>query len=185
VTGNDDARLGIIATMAPNNPEPQDAPQSAGTLLLNALVETPLPGQPFDPYRPLFACLLMSHLVRNSEAAKRAAREMTLPPFDDADDDDDDEPRDGLIQVIVGNLMMAAREQAECVNRKAKDKPVTASAGSATEESDWTRVMVGYLILLCTWLWDSPKSVKEFLNDSSNIQVVSPSLAGSEGLSRG
>lgn len=95
---------------------------------------------------------------------------MVLPSFDD----EEDEQGDGLIQVIVGNLMMAAREQAECVNRRAKDKPVIGgpSAG-ATEESDWTRVMVGYLILLCTWLWDSPKSVKEFLNDSSNIQVVS------------
>ncbi|GHJ85164.1 hypothetical protein NliqN6_1566 [Naganishia liquefaciens] len=171
VTGNDDARLGIIATMSPGStpdPETADAPQSAGTLLLNALVETPLPGQPFDPYRPLFACLLMAHLVRNSEAAKRAAREMVLPSFDD--EEDAQEESDGLIQVVVGNLMMAAREQAECVNRRAKDQPT--AEGSSTEESDWTRVMVGYLILLCTWLWDSPKSVKEFLNDSSNIQVL-------------
>ena len=151
-----------------------DAPQSAGTLLLNALVETPLPGQAFDPYRPLFACLLMAHLVRNSEAAKRAAREMVLPSFDDEEDEEEEEEEPaGLVQVIVGNLMMAAREQAECVNRRAKDQPGTAE-GPATEASDWTRVMVGYLILLCTWLWDSPKSVKEFLNDSSNIQVVSP-----------
>lgn len=169
VTGNDEARLGVISTMT-HMPaqDPTDAPQSAGTLLLNALVETPLPGQPFDPYRPLFACLLMSHLVRNSELAKAAAREIALPSMDD----EDEEEGDGLIQVIVGNLMMAAREQAECVNRRAKERP----AAGATEESDWTRVMVGYLILLCTWLWDSPKSVKEFLNDSSNIQVVSSNL---------
>lgn len=177
MTGNDDARLGIIATMSPPASPPaadSDAPQSAGTLLLNALVETPIPGQPFDPYRPLFACLLMAHLVRNSEAAKRAAREMVLPSFDD--DQDDEQEADGLVQVIVGNLMMAAREQAECVNRRAKDQP-GAAEGSATEASDWTRVMVGYLILLCTWLWDSPKSVKE-LHDSSNIQVVSPARGG-------
>lgn len=152
--------------------DPTDVPQSAGTLLLNALVETPLPGQPFDPYRPLFACLLMSHLVRNSEAAKAAAREIALPSMDDGDEDEGD----ALIQVIVGNLMMAAREQAECVNRRSRENPVA----GATEESDWTRVMVGYLILLCTWLWDSPKSVNEFLNDSSNIQVVSlPARCGS------
>ncbi|KAJ9105211.1 hypothetical protein QFC20_004346 [Naganishia adeliensis] len=174
VTGNDEARLGIISTMT-HMPaqDPTDAPQSAGTLLLNALVETPLPGQPFDPYRPLFACLLMSHLVRNSELAKAAAREIALPPMDE-----DEEEGDGLIQVIVGNLMMAAREQAECVNRRAKEKP----AAGATEESDWTRVMVGYLILLCTWLWDSPKSVKEFLNDSSNIQVLIGPITQSTGV---
>lgn len=41
------------------------------------------------------------------------------------------------------------------------------------DEEDWTRVMVGYLVLLCTWLWDSPRSVKEFLGESANLQVVS------------
>ncbi|KAJ9098126.1 hypothetical protein QFC21_004455 [Naganishia friedmannii] len=183
VTGNDDARLGIIHTMIPPpsgnpNDESTDIPQSAGSLLLNALIETPLPGQPFDPYRPLFACLLMAHLVRNSEIAKAAARAITLPSLDDDDESDPaggEEEKDGLIQVIVGNLMTAAREQAEYVNRRAKEGiKASSSSPSAgeTEESDWTRVMVGYLILLCTWLWDSPKSVKEFLNDSSNIQVL-------------
>jgi hypothetical protein len=44
------------------------------------------------------------------------------------------------------------------------------------EEANWNRVMVGYLVLLCTWLWDSPKTVKEFLNESSNLQVVSVAL---------
>ncbi|KAI5452848.1 Vesicle-mediated ER to Golgi transport protein [Naganishia albida] len=175
VTGNDEARLGIISTMTHTpQQDPTDAPQSAGTLLLNALVETPLPGQPFDPYRPLFACLLMSHLVRNSEAAKAAAREIALPSMDDGDEDEGD----ALIQVIVGNLMMAAREQAECVNRRSRENPVA----GATEESDWTRVMVGYLILLCTWLWDSPKSVNEFLNDSSNIQVLIGPITQSTGV---
>jgi hypothetical protein len=168
------------------NDESTDIPQSAGSLLLNALIETSLPGQPFDPYRPLFACLLMSHLVRNSELAKAAARAITLPSLDGDDDEDEaaggEEEKDGLIQVIVGNLMTAAREQAECVNRRAKEGIKASSSSPSTgdtEESDWTRVMVGYLILLCTWLWDSPKSVKEFLNDSSNIQVVS-----AKGLSR-
>jgi hypothetical protein len=70
---------------------------------------------------------------------------------------------------VVGNLMMAAREHTECVNRSAKEGRM---AGS-TEEDDWTRVMVGYLVLLCTWLWDSPKTVKEFLSESANLQVVS------------
>jgi hypothetical protein len=33
--------------------------------------------------------------------------------------------------------------------------------------------MVGYLALLCTWLWDSPRTVREFLSESGNLQVVS------------
>lgn len=86
---------------------------------------------------------------------------------DSAIQDEDDKV--SLVQLVVGNLMIAAREHTECVNRSAKEGK---NAGS-TEEDDWTRVMVGYLVLLCTWLWDSPKTVKEFLSESANLQVVS------------
>jgi hypothetical protein len=81
----------------------------------------------------------------------------------------DDDEKVGLVQLVVGNLMMAAREQTEAVNRAAKEGKLV----GVTEEEDWTRVMVGYLVLLCTWLWDSPKTVKEFLSESANLQVVS------------
>lgn len=133
------------------------------------LLELPSAGAEFDPYRPLFACLLLAHLVRNSELAKKIARELYLPGADNGESaiaDEDDKV--SLVQLVVGNLMMAAREQTECVNRAAKEgKPV-----GSTEEEDWTRVIVGYLVLLCTWLWDSPKTVKEFLSESANLQVV-------------
>lgn len=67
--------------------------------------------------------------------------------------------------------MMASREQTEAVNKAAKEgRP---APGDGMDEEDWTRVMVGYLVLLCTWLWDSPRSVKEFLGESANLQVVS------------
>ena len=146
-----------------------EPPHTAGTAILSGLLDLPSsPEAHFDPYRPLFACLLLSHLVRNSEHAKKLAREITLPPsgVDSAVEDDDDKA--GLVQLVVGNLMMAAREQTECVNRAAKDGHQSGSA----EEEDWTRVMVGYLVLLCTWLWDSPKTVKDFLSESANLQVV-------------
>lgn len=139
------------------------------------LLELPSSGAEFDPYRPLFACLLLAHLVRNSEHGKKFARELSLPGIDTGDSaiaDEDDKV--SLVQLVVGNLMMAAREQTECVNRAAKEgKPV-----GSTEEEDWTRVMVGYLVLLCTWLWDSPKTVKEFLSESANLQVVCPQSLG-------
>lgn len=118
----------------------------------------PPSGEAFDPYRPLFASLLLAHLVRSSEHGKKLARETTIG---------EDEDSVSLVQLVVGNLMMAAREQTECVNRDARD-----GRGSA-EEEDWTRVMVGYLALLCTWLWDSPRTVREFLSESGNLQVVS------------
>jgi intracellular protein transport protein USO1 len=155
-----------------------DQPQSAGQILLAALIETPLPGRPFDPYRPLFACLLLSHLIRNSEVAKKIAREISLTPVEEDNGSavvDDDGDREGLVQIIVGNLMLAQREQAECANRRAKDGAAKPHLRDQVdeEETNWNRVMVGYLILLCTWLWDSPKTIKEFLNESSNLQVVS------------
>lgn len=183
VTGNEEARLAILSTMtAPpelNAETPYEPPvQSAGSLLLNAIIETPPPGRPFDPYRTLFASLLFAHLVRNSEKAKQIARDTVLPQVDDDPEHavaDDDDEGDRLMQVIIGNLLMANREQAECVTRAAKEAKTThaASATALAEESDWNRVIVAYLILLCTWLWESPKGVREFLSDGGNIQVVS------------
>ena len=114
-----------------------------------------------DPYRPLFASLLLAHLVRSSEHAKKLARETAVGGAEDED-------KVSLVQLVVGNLMVAAREQTECANRIAKEGKLVGS----NEEEDWTRVMVGYLVLLCTWLWDSPKTVREFLSESANLQVV-------------
>ncbi|KAL7422028.1 Vesicle-mediated ER to Golgi transport protein [Cryptotrichosporon argae] len=167
VTGNDDARIGVLSSMVPppaDNPNSDfpDQPQSAGSLILAGLLDAN--ESPLDPYRPLFSCLLLSHLVRNSEHAKKLAREITLPSGDSAIADDDDKV--GLVQLVVGNLMMASREQTEAANRAAKGET------GAGDVDDWTRVMVGYLVLLCTWLWDSPKTVKDFLSESANLQVL-------------
>jgi hypothetical protein len=141
-------------------------------VILSGLLDLPsTPDAPFDPYRPLFSCLLLAHLVRNSEHAKKIARE-TLVSTDSGESAVDDDEKVGLVQLVVGNLMMAAREQTEAVNRAAKEGKLV----GVTEEEDWTRVMVGYLVLLCTWLWDSPKTVKEFLSESANLQVVSDRL---------
>lgn len=173
MTGNDDARIGILSSMVPppaDNPNANfpDDPQSAGSLIMSGLLDFPSSEAPFDPYRPLFSCLLLAHLIRNSEHGKKLAREISFPSGDAdeavAEDDDD---RVSLLQLIVGNLMMASREQTDAANRAAKE-----GHGSG-EEEDWTRVIVGYLVLLSTWLWDSPKSVREFLSESANLQVVS------------
>lgn len=59
--------------------------------------------------------------------------------------------------------MMAQREQAQSAN-----------AGQGPEKGlQWSRVMVGYLIVLSIWLWESPTTVTEFLSEGSNLQVVS------------
>ena len=171
VTGNDDARIDILTSMsaAPPNPNDPEALPSAGSVILSGLLDLPTGIEQFDPYRPLFSCLLLAHLVRNSEHAKKLTREITIPSAEGDSAVTDDEDKVSLVQLVVGNLMMASREHTECVNRAAKEGKM----GGSTEEEDWTRVMVGYLVLLCTWLWDSPKTVKEFLSESANLQVVS------------
>ena len=59
--------------------------------------------------------------------------------------------------------MMAQREQAQSAN-----------AGAGPERGlEWSRIMVGYLIVLSIWLWESPGTVKDFLSEGSNLQVVS------------
>ncbi|KAK4685985.1 intracellular protein transport protein USO1, partial [Tremellales sp. Uapishka_1] len=182
VTGNDDARIGVLASMvAPptDNPNSQfpDEPQSAGSLILSGVLDVPQTEE-FDPYRPLFSCLLLSHLVRNSEHAKKIARGITFPSGDsDSAIQDDDDDKVSLLQVIVGNLMMASRAQTEAANKAAKE-----GRTNGTEEEDWTRVMVGYLVLLCTWFWDSPKTVKEFLSESANLQVLIQPITQATGI---
>ncbi|WVQ81779.1 hypothetical protein IAT38_003904 [Cryptococcus sp. DSM 104549] len=187
VSGNDDARIGILSSMvAPpaDNPNASfpDEPSSAGSLILSGLLELPHSSAAehgFDPYRPLFACLLLSHLIRNSEHAKKLAREISFPSGDnDSAVEGDDDEKVSLVQIVVGNLMMASREQTECVNRAARE----GRTAGLPEEEDWTRVMVGYLVLLCTWLWDSPKTVKEFLSESANLQVLIQPITQATGI---
>ncbi|WRT66630.1 uncharacterized protein IL334_003589 [Kwoniella shivajii] len=185
VSGNDDARIGILSSMvAPPSDNPNshfpDQPQSAGSLILSGLLDLPQSSSDsFDPYRSLFSCLLLAHLIRNSEHAKKLAREITISSGDTGDSAiADDEDKISLVQLVVGNLMMASREQTECVNRAAKEGLTT----GLPEEEDWTRVIVGYLVLLCTWLWDSPKTVKEFLSESANLQVLIQPITQTTGI---
>jgi hypothetical protein len=134
---------------------------------------------------------LLSHLLRNSETAKRLACAISFPSSPPApadavgaeDDDEEDEPVT-LMQVIVGNLMMALREAGEATNRElqgghqhARRSSQAGQEGAEDERrwssKDWTKAVVGWLVALSTWLWDSPASVKEFLSEGSNVQVVS------------
>lgn len=68
--------------------------------------------------------------------------------------------------------MMAAREQSEAANREAKEG-VDVAGERGMKGKDWSRAMVGWLEVLAVWMWDSPKTVKEFLSEGANLQVVS------------
>ncbi|GAA5859616.1 hypothetical protein JCM1840_006374 [Sporobolomyces johnsonii] len=204
VAGATETQLGILSTMSAPQPEglpgidesgtpppltsrsvPANQPtlpsaagpqtQSAGSILLHALrvFPTPTRNEPFDSYHPFFACLLFSHLLLNSEPSKAAARRIYFQGDDTepggAGDEDD---RASLVAVLVGNLMMAQREQAQSAN-----------AGLGPERGlEWSRVMVGYLTTLAVWLWESPGTVKEFLSEGSNLQVLIQPITQSSGV---
>ncbi|KAL7413626.1 p115 like vesicle tethering protein [Mrakia frigida] len=193
--GESDSNLvsSSIASRRVPPPSFSEIPQTAGSLLLSALTDYPSSGPSYDPYRPLFASLLFAHLLRISETTKKIAREITFPSpsslsssSDEPDEEDDDDGPTGLVQVVVGNLMMAAREQSEAANREAKEGGV--GGGEAERErramkgKDWTRAMVGWLEVLAVWMWDSPKTVKEFLSEGANLQVLIAPITQSSGL---
>lgn len=138
------------------------------------------PSMPFDAHATIFSCLLFSHLLRNTEACKRVAREVVvgesaadLPDASGAPPSElDEDDKTGLVHIVVGNLMMAQREQSQLA--------ATASGTAGTTAGthfqllgEWSRVMVAYLMVLTVWMWESPRSVREFLSEGSNLQVVS------------
>ena len=197
---NMDVRTAIISGMMPENPNADDGqPITAGGLLLDTLRAFPTSERPadvdaeqsgFDPYKYLIASILFAHLVKGSDSAKKLVRNIAVDHegkvssrnLKDGEEPDEDDPRSGLLQVIMSNFTMAIREQADAVR---KDRSATASGGVATGSSaaaDWTRVLVGYLILLATWLWDSPSSIRDFLQESANLQVLIQPVAQSSGI---
>jgi len=139
---------------------------SAGSILLHALRVFPSPSrnEPFDSHPSFFASLLFSHLLLHSEVSKSYARRTYFAGSDtEPGGEGDEDDRVSLVAIIVGNLMMAQREQAMSQNQ-----------GLGIERSlEWSRLMVGYLTCLATWLWESPGTVQEFLSEGSNLQVVS------------
>ena len=79
------------------------------------------------------------------------------PPEKDNDDEDDSQT---LLQHVTENLSLGllSRSRANTSDRDARE---------------WDRYVVGYLCLLSQWLWEDPKSVREFL-DAGGLGVVSP-----------
>ncbi|CAG8512013.1 7681_t:CDS:10 [Ambispora leptoticha] len=105
-----------------------------------------------DPYVVWFASVIFSHILKNNERAKEFARLI------DTGDVENDEEAVSLLHAIAGNLMMATRQNAD------------------------VRVLIGYLCLLCVWLWDSPKSVRDFLSEGAHLQILITPITQSSGV---
>lgn len=187
VNDNLDARLTILKTMvsSPSEGEAEGSSVGAGKLLLEGVSQFPSSssrGGKFDPYKYLISALLFAHVIRGSETAKDMARTILFGSdgkvVGEAEVDkvsaDEDDDRSTLIQVLIGNFTMALREHGEATRRERGAGSLNKAQvhGSQGSPTDWTRVQVGYLIILSTWFWESKASVEEFLKESSNLQVL-------------
>ena len=158
-------------------------PTSAARLLLSAL--STLPSTPLGPAtatRLHFACLAFSCLFRgppnhSTTSPKAIARGLGSSPvsaltgggqfFVPADggpppsltlEEAEDEPPSSLLQLLTEHLSLTMLAR----GRAGEDEG---------EARAWDRVIVGYLVLLCTWLWEDQKSVRVFL-EGGGIGVV-------------
>ncbi|KAI9040848.1 putative intracellular protein transport protein (UsoA) [Aspergillus affinis] len=95
-----------------------------------------------DPYQTWMASVLMFHLLFENAEAKAIAMEVT------EGDAESGEEVITCIQTIVGNLI------------------------TGIQRGDDERITLGYLMLLCGWLFEEPDAVNDFLGEGSSIQTL-------------
>ena len=149
--------------------------------LLHALIAPPNITSKLDPADVMsthIACLMFSHLLRGSPRAKSLASQVipgsapvaepqsnlfipadgtpSAPPAEEHENEDENQT---VLQVLNENLSLSllSRSRTDTFDREARE---------------WDRYVVGYLCLLSQWLWEDPKSVREFL-DGGGLGVVS------------
>lgn len=100
-----------------------------------------------DPYRYWFASVIFYHLIGDDGDAKGAAMAVTVG------DAANGEEVVTCIQTITANLIDGLRKD------------------------DDQRILLGYLMVLCEWLFEDPDAVNDFLNEGSNVQSLVQLLA--------
>ena len=104
--------------------------------------------QPFDghassdPYRYWLAAVIIFHLIFEDPKAKNQAMSVT------EGDASSGEEVVTCIQTITANLITGIQKNAD------------------------ERILVGYLMLLCGWLFEDPDAVNDFLGEGSNFQSL-------------
>jgi intracellular protein transport protein USO1 len=80
------------------------------------------------------------------------------PPKSTPIDEPEDDEAQTLLQILSENLSLSllSRSRANTSDKEARE---------------WDRYVVGYLCLLSQWLWEDPKSVRDFL-DAGGLGVV-------------
>ncbi|RDW89909.1 putative intracellular protein transport protein (UsoA) [Aspergillus mulundensis] len=95
-----------------------------------------------DPYQTWMASILMFHLLYENTEAKSVAMGVT------EGDAENGEEVITCIQTIAGNLI------------------------TGIQRGDDERISLGYLMLLCGWLFEDPDAVNDFLGEGSSIQTL-------------
>lgn len=95
-----------------------------------------------DPYQTWMASILMFHLLFENSEAKSVAMGVT------EGDAENGEEVITCIQTITGNLI------------------------TGIQRGDDERISLGYLMLLCGWLFEDPDAVNDFLGEGSSIQTL-------------
>lgn len=170
------------------------APVQASTIspLLHALCLPPsTPPNLADVTTTYIASILFSHLLISSSRSKSLARSIkpspavpqtpsqggqffvpadgnTPPQQLEADDDGDDGP-ETVLQLLSENLSLCFLSRSRAAQEDER------------QAREWDRLIVGYLCLLSRWLWEDPKSVRDFLDAGSLSSLVEPINQNTEG----
>ncbi|KAG8811533.1 hypothetical protein FRC17_002410, partial [Serendipita sp. 399] len=172
--------------------QPQSIPPASASGLLLYGIQT-LPTSPLTSSvatRLQFACLLFSalfhgppnHSNTSPKAIARAVGGSSSAPQDGsggnffvpADNpvssaptttlraaEDEEDPPSSLLQLLTEHLSLSMLARAKVID-------------DAIESRLWDKIIVGYLVLLCTWLWEDPKSIRIFLEAGGVGVLVEP-----------
>lgn len=110
--------------------------------ILSVLLTAPEARGNADPYQVWMACVLMFHLIFDDAEAKAIAMAVT------EGDAESGEEVVTSVQSVVGNLI------------------------TGLQRGDDERITVGYLMLLCGWLFEDPDVVNDLLGEGSCIQTL-------------
>ncbi|CAG7952541.1 unnamed protein product [Penicillium salamii] len=116
--------------------------QDAIPNIMSVLLTAPESRGNADPYQVWMACVLMFHLIFDDTEAKATAMKVT------EGDAESGEEVVTSVQSVVGNLI------------------------TGLQRGDDERITVGYLMLLCGWLFEDPDVVNDLLGEGSSIQTL-------------
>ncbi|KAJ5352089.1 hypothetical protein N7452_001063 [Penicillium brevicompactum] len=116
--------------------------QDAIPNIISVLLTAPESRGNADPYQVWMACVLMFHLIFDDGEAKATAMKVT------EGDAESGEEVVTSVQSVVGNLI------------------------TGLQRGDDERITVGYLMLLCGWLFEDPDVVNDLLGEGSSIQTL-------------